>query len=83
MPRRSVLTPAQKVALLALPSSKLDFERYYTFTSNEIFIINQKRGLHNRIGFALMLCLIRYPGITYDGCKPTKGLFSLSVLNQA
>lgn len=52
--------------MLRFPTLKIDFEKYYTFTQNELFIINQKRGVHNRLGFALMLCVIRYPGISYN-----------------
>ena len=66
MPRKSVLTPSQKVSLLSFPTSKIEFERYYTLSENDLFIIHQKREIHNRLGFALMLCCIRYPGILYD-----------------
>ena len=66
MPRKSVLTPSQKVSLLSFPTSKIEFERYYTLSENDLFIIHQKREIHNRLGFALMLCCIRYPGISYD-----------------
>ena len=66
MPRKSVLTPSQKISLLSFPTSKIEFERYYTLSENDLFIIHQKREIHNRLGFALMLCCIRYPGISYD-----------------
>ena len=43
MPRKSVLTPSQKVSLLSFPTSKIEFERYYTLSENDLFIIHQKR----------------------------------------
>ena len=45
MPRKSVLTPSQKVSLLSFPTSKIEFERYYTLSENDLFIINQKREI--------------------------------------
>lgn len=47
MPRKSVLTPSQKVSLLSFPTSKIEFERYYTLSENDLFIIHQKREIHN------------------------------------
>lgn len=35
---------------------------YYTFSAADVKIINQHRRDHNRLGFAVQLCLVRFPG---------------------
>lgn len=36
--------------------------RYWLFGEDDIRRINARRGEHNRLGFAIQLCLLRYPG---------------------
>ncbi|MGR9727026.1 DUF4158 domain-containing protein, partial [Escherichia coli] len=36
--------------------------RYYTFNDSDLSLIRQRRGDANRLGFAVQLCLLRYPG---------------------
>ena len=36
--------------------------RYWLFGEDDILRINARRGEHNRLGFAIPLCLLRYPG---------------------
>lgn len=62
MPRRSLLTTVQQEALFAFPGSDVEIARYYTFDERDLSIIRQRRGAHNRIGFAVQLCYLRYPG---------------------
>jgi TnpA family transposase len=62
MPRRSVLTKAQFEALLSLPTSETDLIRHYTLSPDDMKVIQRRRGSHNRLGFALQLCALRYPG---------------------
>lgn len=74
MPRRSIFTDAQLESLLAFPTSELEIARYYTFDECDLSIIRQRRGDHNRLGFAIQLCYLRYPGyaITSDLKPPDK-----------
>lgn len=51
MPRRTLLTTIQLETLLA-------------FDERDLSIIRQRRGAHNRLGFAVQLCYLRYP----DSC---------------
>jgi TnpA family transposase len=61
MARRRILTPAQRVALLASPVDRGEAARHYTLNEAELAAIN-RRGDRNRLGFALQLCAFRYPG---------------------
>lgn len=62
MPRRSVLTEAQHAELFALPENEADLVRYWTLSPEDLRVITSRRRPHNRLGFALQLCALRYPG---------------------
>src|SRR3954454_4626226 len=62
MPRRRVLTEAQLENLLALPTTETELVRYWTLGDEDLAIIGRRRRAHNRLGFALQLCALRYPG---------------------
>lgn len=62
MPRRRRLTDAQLDQLLALPTQEADIIRYYTLSEADITLIQRRRRPQNRLGFALQLCGLRYPG---------------------
>lgn len=62
MPRRSILSAIEGTSLLALPESRDDLIRYYTFNESDLSLIRQHQGDTNRLGFAVQLCLLRYPG---------------------
>ena len=62
MPRRSLLTSAERTALLAIPLTEDEMIRHYTFSEADLVVIRQHRGGHNRLGFAVQLCVLRYPG---------------------
>src|ERR1700693_3528654 len=62
MPRKAVLSAAQQAVLIALPSADHDLRLRYTLSENDLAIIRSKRGPHNRLGFAIQLCYLRFPG---------------------
>nr|WP_246198250.1 DUF4158 domain-containing protein [Solidesulfovibrio aerotolerans] len=62
MPRRSLLTPAERATLLAFPTTDDELIRHYTLSEADLSAIRQRRGNHNRLGFAVQLCYLRYPG---------------------
>ncbi|MEH5785883.1 DUF4158 domain-containing protein, partial [Citrobacter freundii] len=37
--------------------------RHYTFNETDLSVIRQRRGAANRLGFAVQLCYLRFPGI--------------------
>src|SRR3712207_1474266 len=62
MPRRRALTSAQLAGLLARPAAEADLIRHWTLDGIDLAAVGQRRGEHNRLGFALQLCALRYPG---------------------
>ena len=70
MPRRSILSAAERASLLALPDAKDDLIRHYTFSDTDLSIIRQRRGPANRLGFAVQLCYLRFPGIILGVDQP-------------
>ena len=63
MPRRSILSSAERDSLLTLPDAKDELIRHYTLNEFDLSIIRQHRGQANRLGFAVQLCYMRYPGV--------------------
>ncbi|MBB3104802.1 DUF4158 domain-containing protein [Azomonas macrocytogenes] len=63
MPRRSILSVTERESLLALPDTKDELIRHYTFSETDLSIIRQRRGPANRLGFAVQLYYMRYPGV--------------------
>lgn len=69
MPRRRIFSSAESASLLAIPEAEEDLVRQYTLSERDMAIICQRRGDHNRLGFAVQLCYLRYPGVVV----PTNG----------
>jgi TnpA family transposase len=63
MSRRTVLSSSERESLFALPDNQKDLIQQYTFSESDLSIVRQHRGSANRIGFAVQLCYMRYPGI--------------------
>lgn len=47
---------------MALPNREDDLIQHYTFNELDLSLIRQRRSDHNRLGFAIQLCYLRYPG---------------------
>jgi TnpA family transposase len=62
MPRRELLTVAQREAFLTFPEQEENLLQYYTLSVRDLATVRQHRGDHNRLGFAVQLCYLRYPG---------------------
>ncbi|XOK15669.1 Tn3 family transposase (plasmid) [Agrobacterium tumefaciens] len=62
MPRRHILTERQRSALLDLPTDELSLLKHYTLGDDDLENIQERRRPENRLGFALQLCALRYPG---------------------
>jgi len=62
MPRREILTSSDRVQLLAFPEDEGELIRRYTFTKADLGFVRQHRGDHNRLGIAVQMCFLRFPG---------------------
>ena len=56
------MTDAQIAALFDPLADQRELVRHYTLSDVDIAKIQHCRGDHNRLGYALMLCYLRYPG---------------------
>lgn len=62
LPRRQILNARQRSALFDLPTDDASMLRHDTLADDGIAHIQSRRRAHNRFGFALQLCVFRYPG---------------------
>jgi TnpA family transposase len=62
MPPRHILSPQSRVALFDPPTDPAAIVRHYTFSSEDMALIRQRRRLANRLGFAVNLAYLRFPG---------------------
>ena len=62
MPRRSILSNSERESLFTLPDADDELIRHYTFNEADLSLIRLRRGDANRLGFAIQLCLLRFPG---------------------
>ena len=62
MPRREILTTAERLQLLTFPEDVGELIRLLTFTKADLAFVRQHRGYHNRLGVAVLMSYLRYPG---------------------
>jgi TnpA family transposase len=62
MPRRTLLSSEQRTRLFAIPVDPAEMARHYVLSTEDLAVIRSKRRTVNRLGFAIQLCLLRYPG---------------------
>ena len=62
MAHRTILTERQRADLFDLPSDEASLLRCYTLADDDLDHIRERRRPENRIGFAVQLCALRYPG---------------------
>ena len=75
MPHRELLTESQRLSLQTPASDERGMVRHYTLSSEDLALINRRRGDPNRLGFALILCYLRFPGrILQQGEQPPAAL---------
>lgn len=59
-----VLTPEQRLLFTTIPNdlTTAEMARYYALSTEDIVFIRQHRSPENRLGIALQLCSLRFPG---------------------
>ncbi|MGB5734928.1 MAG: DUF4158 domain-containing protein [Thiohalocapsa sp.] len=62
MPRRAVLSAAQRSFFEALPTASVELAKHYLLSDEDLALVRERRRQENRLGFAVQLCLSRFPG---------------------
>lgn len=62
MSTRALLSIEQRDRLFAIPVERAEMARHYVLGAEDLKLIGSKRRAPNRLGFAVQLCLLRYPG---------------------
>ena len=62
MPPRYILSPQSRAALFDPPTDAAAIVRHYTFSPKDLALIRQRRRVANRLGFAVNLAYLRFPG---------------------
>ncbi|WP_445504325.1 Tn3 family transposase [Microvirga sp. G4-2] len=62
MARRKLLTPDERQALLGIPDDEESLIRHYTLSPQDRLQAEVRRRPHNQLGYAVQLCIMRYPG---------------------
>jgi TnpA family transposase len=62
MTRRKLLSPEERQALLGIPDDEASLIRHYTLSPQDRLQAEVRRRAHNQLGYAVQLCLMRYPG---------------------
>lgn len=77
MPRRRLLSAPERASLLAVSTPEVD-RIHFHLSESDLGVIRQRRGAHNRLGFAVQLCLLRHPGtVLLPGEAPPQDLLCL------
>ena len=60
MPRRELLSPAQREVLLSFPTEEVDLLRHYTFNTHDLVVIRCRQELaHRKLGKSMCLLVSR------------------------
>jgi hypothetical protein len=62
MARRKLLTPDERQALLGIPDDEESLIRHYTLSAPDRLQAEARRRPHNQLGYAVQLCMMRFPG---------------------
>ena len=62
MALRELLSSSQREALEAIPVDRAGLIEHYVLSDQDLSLIRRRRGAQNRLGLAVQLSLLRYPG---------------------
>ncbi len=63
MPTRELLSEVQRARFSGIPEvEERELVRHHTLSEADLAAVSVRRGAANRLGFAIQLCLLRYPG---------------------
>ncbi len=64
------MSPVDRTRIYQVPTDAADLARLYGFSLEDLAMINTHRGEANRLGFAVQLAYMRYPGISLPVGEP-------------
>jgi TnpA family transposase len=82
MSRRTLLSSEQRTRLFGIPTALAEMARHYVLSSADLALIRAKRRASNRLGFAVQLCALRYPGRSLDLSEVPPAPMLVFVANQ-
>ena len=62
MKKHEILSPQSRAALFDPPTDPAEIVRHYTFSPEDLALIRRRRRDANRLGFAVLLAYLRFPG---------------------
>ena len=62
MALRELLSSSQREALEAIPVDRAGLIEHYVLSDQDLSLIRRRRGAQNRLGLAVQLAILRYPG---------------------
>ena len=62
MKKHEILSPQSRAALFDPPTDPAAIVRHHTFSPEDLALIRQRRRAANRLGFAVHLAYLRFPG---------------------
>jgi TnpA family transposase len=62
MALRELLSSSQREAIDAIPVDRAGLIKHYVLNEADLNLIRRRRGNRNRLGFAVQLALLRFPG---------------------
>lgn len=62
MALRELLSSSQREALEAIPVDRAGLIEHYVLSEKDLSLIRRRRGAQNRLGLAVQLAFLRYPG---------------------
>jgi hypothetical protein len=62
MAHRGLLTEDERQLVFGVPRQEHLIIKYCTLSQDDLDLVLRKRGARNQLGFAVQLCLLRYPG---------------------
>ena len=66
---RELLTLEQRQDFMQIPEDEWILGTYFTFSKRDLEIVNKRRREENRLGFAVQVAVLRYPGWPYTHIK--------------
>ena len=70
MTRRKLLSPEERQTLLGIPDDEASLIQHYTLSPQDRLQAEVRRRSHNQLGYAVQLCLMRYPAGSLGLRKP-------------